>query len=215
MYSEKVRQHFQRLRRQGKSLTELSSRFGISKSTASLWARETKMTQQGAQRLGKRSRQTTFRKGETQPHHQRQAEHREAAFQKGLRGRVTRQDALCVGLYWGEGSKWDRSWEFTNSDRETVHAMVEWAVHAGQPPQDFKARIQVHAEDEVTDEEIIRFWAGTGIAAQNIVVDRVVKKRKLARKNRLPYGTCRVRPIRNGVWLFNYYEGQRQALMAG
>lgn len=129
-------------------------------------------------------------------------------------------DALAVGLYMGDGSKRGTktsrpSWAFINSNREYIRLEVQWAVRAGQAPEAFRAVVHAHPEDTIEDEEIISFWSEAGIPAQNIRVYRVrAISSKRRTKRRTPFGTCKVEPVQNGVYLFARYLGQSERIMA-
>jgi len=211
-HPQQVKQRARRLRRKGFSLNEISAKLHIAKSTASLWLRGVEISRQGQQRLHareERGHEYGLRRAKSRVQRKYRAV-RQEAYEAGKASRLTKLDALCVGLYWGEGNKYDRRWAFSNSDRKTVELMVNWAVRAGQRPDQFKAVVQVHPEDEITDGRVRRFWARAGIPRQNISVTRIRSKgSKRVVRNRTPYGTCSLRPIKNGARLFSYYEGQR------
>jgi hypothetical protein len=123
-------------------------------------------------------------------------------------------DALCIGLYWGEGAKYRSTWYFTNSERDMVAAMVRWAMRAGQPAGEFWASVQVHPEDTLSDDEVRQYWSEAGIPLERIRVYRLRSSRSNRRHHgRTPYGTCRVCPIRHGAELYEYYRGQRDRLV--
>lgn len=141
-----------------------------------------------------------------------QAKARQESYQAGFESKPTPEDALCVGLYWGEGSK-DGLWIASNSEIAVISQLVRWAVRAGQHPTAFKALIQVHPEDETLEEDIKTYWSQTGIPSENISVYWIrskASKRKSTR--RTPFGTCSLRPIKNQVHLFQFYLGQKDAL---
>lgn len=204
------------MRGKGFSLNEISQQLNIAKSTASLWLRDIEISRQGQQRLRTRE-EKGHEKGLRRAKSSEQRKYRKArveAYEAGKNAQVSHADSLCVGLYWGEGNKYDRRWGFSNSDRKTVELMVRWAVRAGQEPDQFKAIVQIHPEDDITDEKVRRFWAKAGIPKGNITVTRIRSKgSKKVTRNRTPYGTCQVRPIKNGAWLYSYYEGQRDQIL--
>jgi len=211
MYSEQVWEQAITLRRQGKSLNEISRELGIAKSTASLWLRNVDVSLEGQERLQKR-----LRIGQEALRHasKKYARRRQEAYERGLASAPTVADALCIGLYWGEGAKYDRKWSFTNSEREMVAATVQWAIRAGQAPGAFLAHIQLHPEDVITDDEARCYWSEAGIPPENIRVYRFRTQTSHRRhQGRLPCGTCQLYPIRAGATLFEYYRGQRDALL--
>jgi hypothetical protein len=77
-----------------------------------------------------------------------------------------------------------------------------------------KVIIQIHPGDDISDDGIREFWALVGVLEENITIKRLrtpTSKRRIKRKT--PFGTCRLRPIKNGAILYSYYEGQRAAII--
>src|SRR5688572_10973204 len=105
----------------------------MSPSTVSLLVRKVPLSSQAQARLLMRegSNRARFVAHANQLEYYRAA--REAAYLAGLSSKPTPLDAMCVGLYWGEGNKYRSCWGFCNSDPRTVTLLVTWAVRAGQP----------------------------------------------------------------------------------
>jgi len=90
--------------------------------------------------------------------------------------------------------------------------MVQWAIKAGQKEKEFRAVVIVHEEDEVTEQEVKKHWSQAGIPINRISVTRAHKTKKHKHNNRLPFGTCHLSSIKNGAWLYSYWEGQLKKL---
>ena len=211
MHSEQVWEHAVALRKQGRSLNEISRELGVSKGTASLWLRNVDVPPEGRERL-----QGRIRIGQEALKHaaKKYVRRRQEAYQRGLASIPTAADALCIGLYWGEGAKYNQRWSFINSEREVIAAMIQWAIRAGQEPGAFRAHVYLHPEDTISDEEARRYWSEAGILIANIRVYRIRTQTSHRRhQGRLPCGTCQLYPIRAGATLFEYYRGQRDALL--
>ncbi len=212
MYSKELYDQAVALRRAGKSLNEISRELGIAKSTASLWLRTVEVMPEGRERLNRRIRigQEALLKHAGK----RFARHRQAAYERGLATTPSPIDALCLGLYWGEGSKYSRRWSFTNSDLDMIAEMVRWAIRAGQAPGAFRAGVQTHPEDTVTEDEVRAYWSQAGIPPENIRIYRIRSRTSNLRcKGRILYGTCRLYPLGDAVALYEYYRGQRDQLL--
>lgn len=211
-FPRNVKEEFCKKRRAGRTLNELSEEFGISKSTASLWARDVELTEQGTQRINKRVLSAKIRGGKSDAKRRLQEKRcqESSGYTAGLRSRPTIRDAMCIGLYWGDGSRSDGKWKFSNVDRDAVSEMVSWAKRAGYDGE-FSAVINAYDDSEYSDSEIADFWNMAGI--ENITVVRLRSKCKEDKKGRHPFGCCHVR--NNGVrsWLFSYYRGQRDKIL--
>lgn len=213
MHDLDTREQASRLRGDGYSLVEISQTLGVSTSTVSLWTRGVPLTTSGQARV--QARMTGPQKAaimRAAQHHVR-SKRRSKDFERGLASTPSLEDALCVGLYWGEGTKADGSWAFTNSDRGAVAAMIGWAVRSGHPSTNFRAKVQIHPEDFPSDAPVIDYWAEAGIPRENIRVYRArTSSSKRVSKRRMLFGTCQVLAKRGGVALYQYYLGQLQGL---
>ncbi|MEI6297331.1 MAG: hypothetical protein WCO84_06880, partial [bacterium] len=214
-----IRSAFNVARQQGLTLSELVGQFGISKSTASLWAQEVVPTPGGELRLqgkqgGGLAKMLAYVQGPDSPRARKCASAREKTFLEGFNSNPSLEDALCAGLYLGEGTKCHYgncapSWGFTNSDSELVRHMIEWAIRAGQPPEGFRAYVGVHPEDILTEDDVKDHWSSVGIPRNKIKITRGRSPTSSSKsKRRIPFGTCSLRPVGNGVRLYAYYQGQ-------
>jgi hypothetical protein len=214
VYSQEIRFKAVDLRIAGWSLNEISRHLHVAKSTLSLWLRDVPLPPASQERLQKRIRQAQILLGARRDLSKRYARLREEAYARGLASEPSTLDALCIGLYWGEGSKHDCKWRFVNSDREMVAQMVQWAIRAGQSENAFRASVQTHPEDETTDDEIRAYWSEAGIPADRIHIYRYrTKSSKKLIKRKTPFGTCQLVPIRNTATLYQYFLGQRDRLL--
>lgn len=141
-------------------------------------------------------------------------EKRYSAFLEGHESDITVLDSLAVGLYWGEGSKSVQDWSISNSDKEIIRVMVEWAKSVGQGADKFKAKITVHEEDNLTDDYIKDYWSEAGIPRENI---RIYKNRSSSSKRKIKSkmlcGVCNLSSVKNGVRLFELLKGKKYKLL--
>ena len=225
-YPPEFKERVRRFRRDGWSIKELAKEFCISVSTVHLWVLHVDVSPQGRQRLRQRVRDNALRYGSANlegtcvyARLKAMRLRREAAFSAGLASVPTVLDAMCVGIYMGEGFKFKRaggnaSWGIANADPDILRPMRAWAIRAGQPPANFYARVQVHPEDSVSDAAVRDFWAQIGVVPEAISILKIRSpgSRRIT-KRRTPFGTCALYPRRNGVYLFAYMEGQQAALL--
>lgn len=183
--------------------------------TAHAWVHDVSFTEDSFARWGKRL-SDLHRTPHIAAHHalaRNATIRRQTAYDNGYRSNPTAQDGMCIGLYWGEGSKSEGAWQFVNSDKESISEMIQWAIRAGQSPNAFCAGIQVHPEDNLRPDEVSSYWSTCGIPEHNIRVRflRSPTSKKVS-KRRIMFGTCAVMPIKNGVYLFEYCRGQRDLI---
>lgn len=154
------------------------------------------------------------KKGVTKSH-DRYLRNREDALAYGRSCKLTVMDAVCIGLYWGEGDKFDRRWGFTNSDFTAVKMMRDWAVRMGQPEDGFYANVHVHKHDNVSDYAVRKFWSKAGVPITRVVISRINRFGTGIHKRIHVYGTCHltVRGGKGGAWLYSCYEGQVSTVM--
>ena len=191
------RQEARRLRREeGRSVKELAALLGVARSTVSLWVRDIELTPEQYEALRRRmggridgSRVNTLRALER---------HRE--FQNAGRAAARRGDVLhaagCM-LYWAEGSRNRHAIEFVNSDPAMVVFFLGFLRTCFGVP-DLKVRVTCnlfadHAERQYKIEE---FWLEllglSRTCLRKSMVNRYSKHSKKKRRNKLPYGTCRL-----------------------
>jgi hypothetical protein len=147
---------------------------------------------------------------------------RENAYECGLNSQRTPVDNFCIGLYEADGAKGRHGssaspiWEFINSNRNYIQAMVAWAIRAGQPSSDFTARVYIHENLPVTEEEVKAYWTEAGIPYDHIHVHkeklREGRKDRTGRPHRTPWGTCHLSALKNLVWLYWFWRGQKDQL---
>jgi transcriptional regulator with XRE-family HTH domain len=180
-------------RQQGLSVKALARVLGVSTSSVSRWVRDIELTpaQTAALRLaGVRGGAVNRARGLSR---------RRAAQNEG-RERAQRREpdhvAGCM-LFWAEGSRNRNAILFTNSDPTMVRFFVHFLRECFEIPDD---RIRItcnlfadHAERQC---EIEEFWLALldlpPASLCKSTVNAYSKYSKKKRKNKLPYGTCRV-----------------------
>lgn len=184
--SDKQHKYLVRLRKQGKSIPEISRETGTPITTVQ---RHIKGIQVPAEF------QTILR--------EKQGGSKDRA--KGLRlniatdvekllGRISRRDYLflLIGLYWGEGTKKD--FAIINSDPLLIQTLIHCLKTFGIPKDRLAISLRVHSEISVPQAK--KFWAQTtGLPNQIIERVEVIEGKK---KGKLPHGMCRIR-VRSGI----------------
>ncbi len=179
-------------------MKELAALLRVSRSTISLWVRDIDLTDEQQEDLCRRSGSGRIKGSETNAA-RALARRREA--QRNGRVAARQGDVLhaagCM-LYWAEGSRNRNAVEFVNSDPAMVVFFLHFLRACFSIPD---ARIRVtcnlfanHAEKQ---REIEGFWLRVLGLPQTCLskstVNRYSKYSKKKRRNKLPYGTCRLK----------------------
>jgi hypothetical protein len=209
-HSKEVIEQFKVLREKGHSADQIALVMGVPKRTIICWVN--KFGYSWPKGFVTKDRHAMMVKNIRTAQQTRQKHYtqlRETQFKLGLESKLSLRDALCAGLYWGEGAKYRRSWGFSNSDRVAVREMILWAGRFGHGAENFIAAIHIHPEDTVTDDDVRDYWKWCGIEKEKIRIYRFRSKSSSKKtKRKIPFGTCALalKGARSG--LFEFYAGQ-------
>lgn len=183
-----------KLRKKGLSYGDIAKQLKIVKSTASLWLRGIKLTNEQQKKLY--SNQVIHLN--TGPNSQKNRRLREVET-------IIRQAALEIkkpidiesyrlfgaALYWAEGSK-KSMFDMTNSDPYLILFWVKWLDKIFKiPPTELKPWLNIYPQQN--ELKIKKFWSElTGIPVKNFGKSYVKPLSKNYKKNNLYYGTIRV-----------------------
>jgi transcriptional regulator with XRE-family HTH domain len=184
---------------EGLALNEIARRVGVSKSSVSLWVRDILLTPEqhdalhSANALHYRQELITFR---------RRVTFRQRRFRWQVEGRVAagRGDpfhaAGCM-LFWAEGSKTRNSVQLVNADPEVIRFFVSFLRRCFDVPNEkFRVACNLFADHIERQREVEQFWLDlVGVprtCMTKTMVNNYSRYSQKKRKNRLPYGTCRV-----------------------
>jgi hypothetical protein len=100
-------------------------------------------------------------------------------------------------LYWAEGSRNRNAIHFVNSDPAMILFFARFLrICFDVPNEKFRIRCNLFANDSLAQREIEQFWLDLLDLPQACLCKSAVnvysKYSKKKRKNKLPYGTCRV-----------------------
>jgi len=151
------------LRKKGFSLTEIKQRLHISKSTASLWLRDVKLSSAAIERLAKRGILGMVRSKKVR-------EERRQAFEKLLREKTSELlkntlltknhfKILCALLFWCEGGKELKSGiRFINSDSHLIKAFLT-LLRKSFKLNEKKFRVGLHLHQYHDEEKQKNYWS--------------------------------------------------------
>lgn len=174
---------------------------GVSRSTVSLWVRDIDLTPEQHEVLRQRNpiynsqlngSRANFDKGHA----------RRRRYQQFGRTRVLGESggslyvAGCM-LYWAEGDKARNSVRLSNSDPEVARLFLGFLRECfGVRDEQVRISCNLFADHAARQREIEQFWLDAlRLPASSLrasAVNRYSRYSQKKRKNRLPYGTCRV-----------------------
>jgi hypothetical protein len=163
-FEKKSRAHA--LRRLGKSINDIAITLDISKSTASVWCSEIKLTLRQAKQLYEKQI-AAGNKGRIRGalvNHERKKENviTQETLAKNMIGTLSDRDKLMlgIGLYWGEGVKRGSSGvSIVNSDPALVKFARDWFAMLGVCEEDFNPYIFITETHKGREKELIEYWS--------------------------------------------------------
>jgi hypothetical protein len=194
------REWARRLRRlEGRSVKEIARVVGVAPSTVSLWVRDIELTDEQhavlAAANGMHYRQIRARAVMSE-----RARKRRSSWQQEGRSRAKNCEptyaAGCM-LFWAEGDKARNAVRLANSDPEVVRYFVDFLrAHFGVREDRIRVTCNLFADHDDRRREIEDFWLGTLDVSRSClcksIVNRYSRYSQKKRKNKLPYGTCRI-----------------------
>jgi transcriptional regulator with XRE-family HTH domain len=186
-------------RDEGRSIKEIARLLGVSTSSVSRWVRDIELTAPQHDSLqarnGLHERQRLARAAMSEKARRLRREAQEAGRRWAREG-----DSLYIAgcmLYWAEGSRNRNRVVFTNSDPEMVKIFVTFLRRAfGLCPDRVRLTCNLFADHEARQHEIEEFWLHTaGLPRASLcksTVNHYSRYSQKKRKNKLPFGTCRI-----------------------
>lgn len=155
------------LRMQGVSVVEISKNLRISKSTASHWVRDITLTVDQLEKLRQSSLEGAARGRVVGSLKQKFKRLKliEEYNRLGIKtiDKLDRRDLLLVGLalYWAEGGKKNRRFEFCNSDPKMIRFLTLWLTKClGVKREDFRCTVGINQKHMSREQEVKEFWSG-------------------------------------------------------
>lgn len=180
-----------KFRKSGYSFREISEKLNISKSTASLWVREQKISDSGKKRLndllieGREKSKITLRKKRI---NRIEKIERECTVLSEKTNFKKDDLKLMLGLlYWCEGGKTDRRVTFINSDHNLIRSFLI-ILRKSFIIDENKLKALLHLHGYHNGKEMLEYWSNvTGIKPENI---SVYNKKNLGKRKRNDYMGC-------------------------
>lgn len=175
-----------RLRRNGKSIPEISRETGIARTTIQRYVRGVDVLPQFQAALREKQ-------GGSKKRAQELRSNIKEKITNDLRN-ISKRDYLflLIGLYWGEGTK--RDFSLINSDPRLLQAFIICLARIGIQKERLALSLRVH--HDISVRRARHFWSkATGLSETKITRVEIVEGKK---KGKLTYGMCRVR-VRAGI----------------
>lgn len=182
------------LRKQGKSIKEISRELKVAKSSVSLWVRNIELTSSQIKYLKDKGlfREKIERTRKTRLTNEKIKRDRLINEAKNNVPRITHKQLWLIGimLYWGEGSKTRRNVQFSNSDPDLIKMIMLFFRDVCKVPESkFRAHLHIHEHLDFKEAEL--YWSKISDIdlSQFYVTYRKQSKASKGKKDSLPYGT--------------------------
>lgn len=200
----RVQENVRTLRREGKSIRDISKSLGISKSTVSYWCRDIRLTSAQIKKLAEDQRTTSagalMRASEKKRLQRIRATAEEKERGSKDIGKISRRDLFMIGLalYWGEGyKKGNDELGFTNSDPGIVRGFIRWLAEIyAIRKTDLILRLSINQQHRHRISSVRKYWATvTGVPESQFskasLIKTASKKRYVNEEQH--FGTLRIK----------------------
>lgn len=204
-----------KLRKQGKSYSEILHTVKVSKATLSLWLRDIQLTPQQINKIYINKKQKNSYKLAKQKQIKKTKGIEIIKQNSNLEIKKLKDNPLFVAglmLYWAEGDKSEsiELVKFSNSDPKMINFMMFWFKNFFHIQND-KFRIALHIHEYLKENEVKLYWSEiTGISLKQFHKTQIKPTSIGHRKKMLYNGTCSIRIssrtlFRKIKWLTNAF----------
>lgn len=187
------------LRKKGLSIGKIQERLRVSRSSASIWVRDIKLTKKQLEKLYLNKRTGALRGCIIAAMNKIKKKERltKRLMQEGKRevGRLSKRDKFIAGIamYFAEGNKGDGSVKFSNTDPLAIKFMVDWFRKLCKVPEE-KFRCSLYIHDNLDKKKAKEFWSDLiNIPLSQFRKSYIVKNNpNRLRKIKHKYGVLRV-----------------------
>lgn len=184
-----------KLRKQGKSYSQIKDDLGVSKSTLSLWLRDIPLSKDRMRELRDYNQERIEKTRSTKFH--KKYKRLQTVYEKVSKDirTLSKRELIIAGffLYWAEGGK-TKSYTltFANTDPGMIRAFIKWVKVLGGPIERMYVRLQLYSD--MTESDEIRYWMNEIHLPKSYFRKSYIKKSKLSDLTYISrgYGTCNV-----------------------
>lgn len=195
MTKENLKNKAIKLRKNGKSYSEILKYIPVAKSTLSLWLRSVGLSKRQKQNLTLKKLQAAWRGGEAKKHNRIERSRIIIDQAKMEIGKITDRDAWIAGLmlYWAEGSKQKETnisvpVKFSNSDPIMLSFFIMWLKkYLKVSDNELVFEMFIHENNKEKKNDFIYFWSRTlGYPVSKF--DRIYYKKHILKTKRKNIG---------------------------
>ena len=196
MAKRKLKEKALKLRKEGKSYSQIKKEVNVSKSTLSLWLRDHPLSEDRIKELRDNSPRRIEKYRETMRN--KRENRQEEVYKKAVKdiGVLSERELFLAGLflYWGEGYKTaPTTTAVANTDSDMMKFYVEWLKLIKAPLE--KTRVKIHLYKDMDKEKAIGFWKkelGLPDSCFGQVYIKNSRLSGLSYKNGFGRGTCNI-----------------------
>jgi predicted transcriptional regulator len=226
MTKQRERELAQNLRQKGTSISDISHKLKVSKSTVSTWCKDIVLTPPQAVEVIARTSESKSTRSlllYTESLRAKRQENITITTEAGKKklGSLSKRDIYCIGLglYWGEGYKrGSQEFGFTNSDARMITFYLLWLRTVFKVvPKDLILRVSINMSHATRLPEVENFWSRiTGIPLSQFTKSSLIKtqSKKVYKKDSEYYGTLRIK-VRRGTTMRREVLGAIEGIFEG
>jgi hypothetical protein len=155
-----------RLRKEGKTYTDILRAVPVAKSTLAIWLKEAKLSKPENQKFTEAKRLASLRGGEAKKKQRVEKQNEIFVKAKSEIGNLSKKDLFLIGviLYWAEGSK-EKEYNpgsplrFANSDPYMIKLFLDWLKEVGVKKERICFDIYLHNNNKYRVSEVIKYWS--------------------------------------------------------
>jgi len=165
MAKSELQEKAKELRKSGKSIKEISKILTISRSSASIWCRDTLLSSAQIEKLHQNMIRGNYRGSLIGARIQHEKKIKQINDEKenaeNVLGIISKRDLLVlgIGLYLGEGGKADNRVHFTNSNKDIILCFIKWISLFGVTTNDLYCRVTINKVNEDRETFIKKEWS--------------------------------------------------------
>ena len=184
------------LRKQGFSYSEIVKRISVSKSSLSVWLKNTPLSKDQMQHLLKRRMNSWKAGGAARKRMRIQEERNEYQKAQKIVGALSNREVflIAVSLYWAEGAKQrnviSQRVAISNSDPGILLVFYRWLLQMEYCPSDIIATLYLHQKFFDQEQEILAYWKSF-FPDQKLQWYKTVYKRERKKKPFMRYNNAR------------------------
>ncbi len=192
MAKEKLKQKAIKLRKQGKTYSEILTEVSVAKSTLSLWLKEVGLSISQKQRITEKRKQAQRRGADAQRN--KRIKKQNFLIQKAQSeiGSISNRELWLLGiaLYWAEGSKekethYGSRASFSNSDPRMIALFIKWLRQCIKiPTEDIFADLYIHESHKDKIDEVLKKWSSILKLPLSFFKHTYLKKNKINTKRK-------------------------------